>query len=143
MSRKIGQNKAIERDASTAAARSSLWQSQRPSSLTFAGEPYVRGREQLLAMREKQFFLRCPKCEVRSACREVGRIGSSVNFRLYLLGGIVFTLLYYFGKKTRFACGNCGELFEAHTTGSRVALFFFWLLICWLVVCGIVAFCQL
>jgi hypothetical protein len=65
--------------------------------------------------------MKCPACGEESARHEVAR-PEYAPVAPQLAAGLLTALVYALSRKRRYRCGRCGELFYAHTLGSRVWL---------------------
>ena len=65
--------------------------------------------------------IKCPACGETSARHQVAR-SEYAPVAPQLAGGIIMALVFALGRKRRFRCDRCGELFYSHTVGSRVWL---------------------
>jgi len=73
--------------------------------------------------------IKCPACGETSARHDVAR-SEYDPVAPQFAGGIVMAFVFVLSRKRRFRCERCGELFFAHTVGSRVWLalwIFFWI----------------
>ena len=65
--------------------------------------------------------IKCPACGETSARHQVAR-PEYPSIAPQMVGGIGATLVFELSRKKRFRCERCGEVFDSHTTGSRVWL---------------------
>jgi len=64
--------------------------------------------------------IKCPACRQRTS-HQVAR-SEYDPVAPQFVGGIVMAFVFVLSRKRRFRCDHCGELFYAHTIGSRIWL---------------------
>jgi ribosomal protein L32 len=65
--------------------------------------------------------IKCPACGEAKARHQVARPDYD-PVAPQVIGGIVTALVFALGRKRRFRCDRCGQLYYSHTIGSRIWL---------------------
>ena len=77
--------------------------------------------------------IKCPACDRAGGHQRVSRSEYSPVAPV-MLGGVLFAWVFDLSRKPRFRCGQCGEVFSAHTLLSRLFLgIFIWIVLALLV----------
>lgn len=71
----------------------------------------------------------CTKCGERANHKTISLPRHNTSAVAWLVGGIIFALLWSLSRKQPFKCNKCEAIFESHTAATKGWLCIFWGLI--------------